>query len=629
VCGLLGGFWQSAPADAETRARRALARLAHRGPDDEGLTWHRGAGYEVLLGHRRLSIIDLSSDGHQPMETADGQLAMVFNGELYNYRELRDELRALGDEFRTATDSEVMLAAWRRWGVAALPRCIGMFALVVMDRATGSVTAVRDAFGIKPLYFGQDAAGGTVFGSELPAVLALRGGSARLDWHRAYGYLAHGQQDAAARSFVDGIRHVPPGHLLRVAPHQPVVLERWWAPNPTARFGGSVDEAGEEVRRLFLASVQLHMRSDVPVGAALSGGVDSSAIVCAMRHVAPDQRIPTFSFIADEAPMSEASWIALVAEYAGTDSHLIHVGPTDLARDLPVLVKAQGEPFGSTSIYAQFRVFQAARAAGVPVVLEGQGADELLAGYDGYAGQRMRSLLEQGDWRAMRTFAKAWRRQPGREGRSAWRALLGQMLPAAVHARAMAVGRRDRALPWLKHVVMAHAGVAVATPMLPRTASAYGRRVAEALAGSLEDQELPTLLRFGDRNAMHFSVENRVPFLTLPLADFLLGLPEEYLVGPDAVTKRVFRRAMRGIVPAAILDRKDKIGFATPMGAWAPAAVAQGTDALAAFATLPFVDGPVMQAAFRDIRDGTRAMHAPAWRAFNMALWMAAYDVQA
>jgi asparagine synthase (glutamine-hydrolysing) len=626
MCGILGEWRPGVTADVDARFADGLARLAHRGPDDRGQFVERREQGTLVLAHTRLSIIDLSSGGHQPMVSRDGRHHIVYNGELFNYRELRTELAAAGDVFTTDSDTEVLLAAWIRWGAAGLRRFVGMFAFVVYDRAAGTLTAVRDAFGIKPFFHAVDG-DGFLFGSEMPALLAIRRAPRRLDRQRAHDYLLHGVQDEAPASFVEGVRHLPPAHLLRLdlrAGSRPAV-ERWWTPR-IAETPRAFDAARDAVREQFLENVRLHLRSDVRVGAALSGGIDSSALVCAMRHVEPQLPIDTFSFIADDPRLSEEKWIDVVNAHVGARAHKVRVGAAELERDMADLLAAQGEPFCTTSMYAQYRVFRAAREAGVTVVLEGQGADELLGGYDGYPGQRMLSLLERGRLFDLPRFAARWRSWPGRHG-SAWRALVGQLLPDALYARGLAFAGVETRPGWLDRAALRREGAHLRPVRVRRSPDARGRRLAEVLSQSLGGTYLPSLLRYGDRNAMRFSVENRVPFLTIPFAELMLSMPESFLVSPAGETKHVFRAAMRGIVPDAILDRRDKIGFETPMRAWLAGMAPAIRELLRGSSRFGFLAPDAMVATLDANVAGQARGDSQTWRMINLCWWSRLYGV--
>jgi asparagine synthase (glutamine-hydrolysing) len=623
MCGIYGGYWRGISEAPVVRLAEAQRLLYHRGPNDRGMETFTVAGGTIVLGHTRLSIIDLSPGGHQPMHSADGRYTIVFNGEIYNYRELRQELQAHGHSFHTDSDTEVLLACWAQWGNECLRRLIGMFAFALFDSQDETLTLVRDAFGIKPLFYAPTA-DGIIFASEMAALLALRAEAPQLNAQRAYDYLIHQVQDSGFDTFVQGVYHVPSAHWLRVDLSQPshTVAERWWNPSIAQTSTLSFANAAERLRALFLDSVKLHLRSDVPLGVALSGGVDSSAIACAMRHLAPEMELHTFSFVPSGSNHSEEPWIDLVNAHLHAIPHKVFVNPSDLSTDITDLIRTQGEPFCTTSMYAQYRVFRAAQEAGITVVLEGQGGDELLAGYHGYQGQRMRSLLERGELAGMTRFARQWRRWPGRERLSPWRALVGQLIPDAAY-RALQPWVGVKTIPrWMDANVLERLRISTCPVRLDRLPQGRGRRVAEVLLQAMTEGGLPSLVRYGDRNAMRFSIENRVPFLTLPLAEFILSLPEQYLISENGETKSVFRAAMRGIVPDAVLDRRDKMGFETPMGDWIGALASQVATTVGDTPGAALWNFPRLTSHLESRVSGHERFGAQDWRLINLNLWM-------
>ncbi len=622
MCGIAGVWWRSEPTSAHARIEATFSALARRGPDDRGSDVHRAGGALTALIHTRLAIIDLSSAGRQPRSSVDGKLSIVFNGEIYNYIELRDELRAVGVRFSTDTDTEVLLEAWRHWGAAVLPRLEGMFAFAVFDRERESITLVRDAFGIKPMYLFRSA-DTVAFASELPALSALLGGHTPLDWQTAYDYLVFGDYDTGERTFIDGVSSLRAGHLLEISLRAPLSAQprAWFRPSVEPREPIGFTDAAQLFREKFLASVRLHLRSDVPVGAAISGGLDSSAIVCAMRHLEPDAEIKTFSYIARGSEVSEESWVDMVNAHVGARPHKVMLQPGDLRRDLEDLIRAQGEPFGSTSIYAQYRVFQMARESDVTVTLDGQGADELLGGYIGYPGQRMRSLIECGLPMEAIGFLRQWARWPGRSLADGAKRAVGAWTGGGVHDLLTALNGTSLSPPWIRADVLRAAGVQLRHPRQSVPDSRRGRRMMSFLADSLVRRGLPSLLRHGDRNSMRFSVESRVPFLLPQLADFTLSLPEDYLVSPGGETKRLLRAALRGIVPDAVLDRRDKIGFATPERDWIMEMQDTVREWLAPDLGLPFLDQVAMRREFEDVVSGRRPYSWQVWRWVNFCLW--------
>ncbi|WP_245453119.1 asparagine synthase (glutamine-hydrolyzing) [Meiothermus taiwanensis] len=617
-------------------AGRALEGLRHRGPDDRGwLVWsptgaaRRGKAWDeapgsVLLVHRRLSILDLSELGWQPMSSPDGRYHLVFNGEIYNYLELRQELEALGHCFRSHSDTEVLLMAWAHWGTACLQRLVGMFAFAVLDTEEQSLHLVRDFFGIKPLYYCAFA-GGVGFASEIPVLLELPGVGRQVHPEGLYRYLRFGLTDDGAQTLFSDIRQLPAAHYLRLDLNNLQLTEpqRYWQPRLQNPLELSFEEAAEAVRAQFLQNVRLHLRSDVPVGAALSGGIDSSAIVAAMRHLEPGLELHTFTYVADNG-VSEEHWADLVGQAAGVRAHKVKPSAPELVADLDELVRVQGEPFGSTSIYAQYRVFRLAQEAGIKVMLDGQGADEVLAGYAVYGGARLASLVRQGRWLEALAFLRASRLEPALK--DTWKSALGFLIPP----RWQPLGRRligqDLAPAWLNAAWFAERGVPMASPR-----SQHGSEVLrEELLQSLRETSLPKLLRYEDRNSMAHSIESRVPFLTPKLVELLLNLPEAYILSPQGQTKAVFRRAMQGLVPQAILDRKDKVGFATPEQHWLHQ-LAPWVHQLLDSETLGRIH-PIQQTAVKEefaaILAGRKPFDSRVWRWINLIAWARAFHVQ-
>lgn len=625
MCGIAGAF-RPGPAGDPAPMAAALAAMAKRGPNDSGTELLSTPAGDLLLGHTRLSVIDLTAGGHQPMYSPDGRLALIFNGEIYNYRELRAELQAQGVAFRSQSDTEVLLQAWTRWGEDCLPRLVGMFAFALFDRGTGTLTCVRDPFGIKPFFYGWDRAEGFVFASELPAVKALSGGRVALNLQRAYDYLVHGDYDTTEQSFLQGVLHLMPGHLLRVrVGEEPSAPVRWWQPRVAPVQKLSFDDAAQALREKILESVRLHLRSDVAIGAALSGGLDSSTIVCAMRAVEPDLPIHTFSYVARGSAVSEEAWVDRINAHVGAIGHKVEVAPADLARDIEDMIVAQGEPFGSTSIYAQYRVFQLAREHGVTVTLDGQGADELLAGYSGYPGKRARSLMDEGRYGAAWSFLRGWSQWPDRVFKEGVKAAIAETVEGPLYDLLRKANGSRLAPAWLDGAALQEQGV---TMRFPRQRSPYdqrGRRLVSELAHSISRRGLPSLLRHGDRNSMRFSVESRVPFLTPGLADFLLTLPEDYLISSTGETKRILRAAMRGIVPDEVLDRRDKIGFSTPEQAWLREIAPQVRGWIGTDVGLRFLRRDAMLAEFDDVIAGRKPFSWQVWRWINFTRWYARF----
>jgi asparagine synthase (glutamine-hydrolysing) len=621
MCGIAGRWSRKPGSDASSSMAAALRSLTHRGPDDCGEITLAFDGSNLEFGHTRLSIIDLSAGGHQPMQR-ENRYSIIYNGEIYNYKELRAELNGLGQEFTSDSDTEVLLAAWAQWKEDALPRLKGMFAFALHDRCAKTLTLARDAFGIKPLYY---AAGDAqfAFASEPRALRHLLPGTPRVDLQRAYDYLVFGSYDDCERTFFDGIRQVLPGNAMTVDVNTGSItsIHRWWLPSVESRGTDTFAQATERIRGMVLDNVRLHLRSDVPLGAALSGGIDSSAIVCGMRYLEPSMPIHTFTYAARGSSLDEEPWADLVNEHVGAISHKVVTAPAELAADLKEMIQAQGEPFGSTSIYAQYRVFRLARESGITVTLEGQGADELFGGYNGYAAPVLRGLLESGRFGDAVSFASAWSKWPGRSLGTALLGLAQGAVPDALRGAARTLVGRSPEPSWLNTRSLREVGVKLAEPPLPSEPGEGRRHLAAALRTELTRRGLPALLRHGDRNSMRWSIESRVPFLTTDMAEYVLGLPDEYLVSRGGETKRVLRAAMRGIVPDRILDRRDKVGFATPEELWLRSIADTVRGWLRDDPGVPFLDQTRALQEFESILAGQKKFSWQVWRWINFTQW--------
>lgn len=638
MCGIAGFVSLSNPGRIAL-APDVLDALEHRGPDDSGwitmsgTTVRRGVEWklpanspEVLLLQRRLSILDVSKSGWQPMSTPDQRYHIIYNGEIYNYLELRRELEELGCTFHSNSDTEVLLYALAQWGTDGLKRMVGMFAFALLDTLHRTVTLGRDFFGIKPLFYWIDN-GCLYFASEIKALVAFGLSRPSVNPSRLLLYLRYGVSDFGAETMLADVAQLPSAHTIQISLETGEVSEpkRFWTPIPTAIRDISFHDAARRVRELFLESVQLHLRSDVPVGVALSGGIDSSSIVMAIRHLHPNAEIHAFSFISEQAEYSEEKWVDIVARESGAILHKVHATASQMVSDLGLMVAAHGEPFGSTSAYAQFQVFRAAHNAGIKVMLDGQGADELLGGYDQYKGARLASLVRQSRWADAFSFL----RQLGKS--DAIGIYLGIaysaefLLPPALQTLARAAVGKQTFPSWLRAGWFRDRDVT--STFANFTDSPFVLR--RCLARSLHET-LPALLRYEDRNSMASSVESRVPFLTPQFVEFVSSLPEEYLIDAQGTSKAVFRQAMRGLVPDAILDRKDKIGFATPERSWLTQSNGWAKSALrgATARQMPFLNIEKAQDEFDAVTLGKRPFNFHLWRWINLIQWSEDLQVQ-
>ena len=642
MCGIAGLVSRTEIPETLIRRVPGVARsLDHRGPDDTGYLWYgrgtvrssrewnfSGSPPQVVFIHKRLSILDLTDSGWQPMGT-EGRYFIVFNGEIYNYVELRKELESLGHRFQSKSDTEVLLKAYVEWGAAALPRLVGMFAFAILDLNRHTVILARDFFGIKPLYF-LVAPECIAFASETKALLELAISKRKANADRLYLYLRFGISDHGSETLMSDIRQLPPASYVELSldgaqNREPVT---YWKPlqEEDARSGISFDEAAEHLRALFFESVRLHLRSDVPIGTALSGGIDSSSIVMAMRHLEPNADLHAFSYVADDSSIGEERWIDLVGNASGAEVHKVYADPEDMVNDLDLLTYAQDEPFGSTSLYAQYCVFRKARNAGIKVMLDGQGADEMLGGYRYYLAARFASLVRQHRWQEACTFLVRAGQYSNTRSYSLLLRSAAYLLSPDIQDQFRKLIGKELLPDWLnerwftRHGVMPHS-------FAPPSGTHVLR---ELLSKELVSTSLPHLLRYEDRNSMAFSIESRVPFLTPQLVSFVLSLPEHYLIADDGTSKAVFRKAMRGIVPEALLERRDKIAFATPERKWL--SNLRGwvdrllTSELAR--SIPVFNHEQLKQEWRLVSQGHRSFDFRVWRWLNTIQWVDQFGVQ-
>jgi asparagine synthase (glutamine-hydrolysing) len=595
VCGI-GGIVDGRVDPAALLAMAST--MAHRGPDGQGVWSDEEAG----LAFRRLAIIDLDPRSDQPLHL--DHLHLVFNGEIYNYLELREELRHAGHRFRTEGDGEVLLHAWLQWGEGALERVNGMFAFAVWDSRERSLTLATDPFGEKPVFW--TARGERlVFASDVRAILQVEPGLGAPDEKALAPFVALGLLPPIEQSFFAGVSRLPGAHLLRWQAGKVETARYWWPGELEApsTYAGAV----ETLRDLLADSIRLRLRADVPVGTSLSGGIDSSAVVALSAQLAGSHTRHAFTasfpgFALDEWDLAgEVAAAAHVAEH-----HRVRPLGSELLGDLDRLVVDQEEPFMTTSIYAQWRVMAAAREAGVTVLLDGQGADELFGGYDVSGGWALRSMGAGSTLRGLLTG-------PARLDRA--KALGYDTLPRALARRY----RRWAASPYASDEAIAQA-VRVEPHCVDGRSPLQRELLREAIYTSL-----PGLLRFADRNSMAHSRELRLPFLDRRVAEFALSLPPDFLY-TGGVTKRVLRDAVRGLVPAGVLDKREKLRYETPEDSWfsMPAFVERARDVLLDPASCSHGLYDV-EAIAADARAGSWRNASALWRAMNVELWRSAF----
>jgi asparagine synthase (glutamine-hydrolysing) len=554
---------------------KATNVMRHRGPDDEGYvligksaTEYGGKDSKVKLpqmrnekdasiglGHRRLSIIDVSPNGHQPICNEDRTVWIVYNGEVYNYRELRTSLE--NHTFKSDTDTEVLLHGYEEWGIEdLLKRIVGMWAFAIIDMRKNTVYLVRDRFGIKPLYYNkiEDA---FIFASEIKAVRTLHP-SNKLNERRIIDFLSSAYYDSE-QTFFEDIKQVKPAHYLKIDLEKKAVeeAEYWKIGTNINNSYGKVDVGplSSKFREYFVESIKLHLRSDVPVGTCLSGGLDSSSIVCTSQMLLDENavkerglgpRIRTFSSIPSEKEVSEEEYIEEVNKHAKTEAYAVTPTFDEFMADLDGLVEIHDEPFLGPSVYMQYRVMKLAKERGVKVLLDGQGADESLGGYYSYLAYYFSDLRRQGLYLKLLKEAFHFR---------------GQLSPFVGKVLRRKLGLWERTVQGL--VKVSHISSSIDKYLKPGS-----KTFAEQLKEDVVGRNLLELLKYEDQNSMNFSIESRVPFLYHAMIEYIFSLPMSAKIS-SGWTKLILREAMKGILPEKIRKRKSKLGFPAPIESWA------------------------------------------------------------
>lgn len=559
MCGFAGVFSTDRLPAQEQTLRNMASCMARRGPDDDGYLVEGAIG----LAFRRLSILDLSSAGHQPFTSSSGDLTIVFNGEIFNYRELRHELLAKGYQFRSGSDTEVLLASYAEWGTECLPRLNGMWAFLIYDRKRQLLFGARDRFGVKPLY--RSRSGSThYFASEIKALHIADRQTLEINWPLASRFLEEGRLDAMSlnhETFYSRVREVPQAHGFTIdASGQERTWRYWSLPSEDEVLDG---DPTAQFLDLFEDSVRLRLRSDVPVGVALSGGMDSSSIIAMMAKMVGSadgtamHGLHAFSYMPKE--FDEERYIADSIELTGATLHRTNSTPSELWETLGTVLDAHDEPLHSPTALAGYQVYRLAATAGVRVVLGGQGADEVLGGYPSYFSEAWLDLLRSG--RMLHGIGEIGR-FAALHGES--RTALLRALSIRFLATALPRPRARRRKPGEYALLLTSEGRELSEQF--RTgASVLGLR--NVLTLSLERHPLPLFLRIEDRNSMAHSVEARLPFLDYRLVSFAFRLENSWKIrGPW--NKYVLRNAMAGIVPESVRTRVDKMGFPTGFSTW-------------------------------------------------------------
>lgn len=609
MCGILGVTGPAAARLAAPRFDSALDRIAHRGPDSAG-TWHDD---QAWLGHRRLAIIDLTVDGHQPMVDPASGLVILFNGEIYNYRELRGELIALGHRFHSHSDTEVLLRGYLEWGAGIQERCNGMWAAALWNPRTQTLFLTRDRFGKKPLYYAR-VASSLWFASEPKALHSLLPDLAEADPAAVVDLVVNSRLHLGERSFYRHIRALPPAHCATYdARGDQLALCRYWD-YPEAAEPVMDSRRDEAFSQLFLDAVQLRLRSDVPLGLTLSGGLDSSAVLAAACQ-GGDLAPRSYTSVYGEARQGELGWAEVAARCAGTSVDQVSSSMDDWPSTLPAVVGHLDAPGQSPAVLPLWSIMKQARADGVPVLLEGQGADEILGGYTWYPAAQAVALARRGDLggfsRICRSMSEAF----------TWRWTVGWLARQAAPELGTRL-TRTRRHRLFRPTVIADWQQRDEDPTLSRAGLGY-EPMYRAMWRDHAIEVLPGLLHYGDSISMAHGIESRLPFLDYRLVEWVFRHRPTLL--DHGHTKAPLRSYLRSRGFDPIARRRDKLGYPVPMTDWYRSIGGQWIDEILASPTAPIWDlmeparvGELAQEARRGSMAG--AMHL--FKFLTTELWL-------
>ncbi len=649
MCGI-AGLWtlRGTQPDLLAQTARSMAdAMPHRGPDDAGVWTDPEAG--IGLGHRRLAIVDLTPEGHQPMSSADGRWVLSFNGEIYNYRAIRAELEGVNGRppWRGHSDTEVLLAAIARWGVrAALARMVGMFAISIWDRTERTLYLVRDRIGEKPLYYGL-CGGDFVFGSELKALRAHPGWVGDIDRESVAAFMQYACVPAP-RSIYRDVSMLPAGTLLEVradhlARRALPAPQRYWALTEAIAAGRrsplllSPDEAADAVERQISLAIAGQMVADVPVGAFLSGGIDSSAVV-ALMQAQSIHPVHTFAIGFTEAAYNEASHAAAVAQHLGTHHTELIVRPEQARDVIPTLPDVYDEPFADSSQIPTVLVAALARRH-VTVSLSGDGGDEIFGGYSRHWGPDALGRRLTGHPRLVRAAAARVLTAIPTRGWDGLFETLGPVLPAAlrvdmpgdrIHHSARLVGATSESDLYERLVSMwgpSEVVVGSAAPGFPDEITAGVGTLGERMMARDMLRYLPDdILTKVDRAGMSVSLETRMPLLDHRLVELVWQLPAEHKLG-GGISKRVLRSVLHRHVPAALVER-PKQGFSIPVDQWLRGPLRDWGEGLLDGARIRregFLEPERIRAAWRDHQAGRRNRSHQLWTVLMFQAWLERY----
>ena len=556
MCGICGIINFNNKPVKQPLIRKRMKKIKHRGPDDEGIYIDNNVGF----GFVRLSILDLSYQGHQPMLDDNGRYIIIHNGEVYNYIEIREELKKIGHKFKSNTDTEVILKSYIEWGINCLNKFNGMWAFAIYDKKVKKVLISRDRYGIKPFYyFINDEQ--FIFASEIPAILSVLKHKLKANNQAIFDYLVFNRSDHTEQTFFKEINKLQHGHniSLQIDNHhiqsinQKIKIEQWYNLPERVKKGVQFKNP-QEYQKLLSSAIGLRLRSDVPIGVCLSGGLDSSSIVATLLNDYKKDDLNTFSAVYGYGVQNDESEFIKLFSKSIKNMYFTTPSAESLAADIPRFIKAHGEPVPSTSPYAQFKVMQLAQK-NVVVTLDGQGADEQLAGYHYFFGYFFKGLLKQ--LSLLKLLKEIFYYIRLHKSLYGLKTFIYFLLPSKLRT-SIRVNEKGYLVD---HFVNKYSSNSIIASRLYNSQSLH-----ESLLDHFE-YKLEHLLKWEDKNSMFFSLESRVPFLDYRLVEKTLASSKHKMIN-NGWTKYILREAMKGILVDDIRFRKDDVGFGTPESNW-------------------------------------------------------------
>jgi len=547
---------------------------------------------------------------------------IIFDGNIYNSEEIIFELKTAGIKLKKNSNQELALNVWVFWGESGLRKLIGAFSFAIYDKKENKIILIRDAFGSRPLLYSINK-DKIIFSSDQEMFLKLKEGNLEANWQKSYDYLVHGSSGNPEHTFFQGVNNLNSASLIVIDLKKWKIenKKRWWSLSIKKNADITYEEAVAKTRKIFIKNIKLFFKDNPSFGVTLSGGIDSSSIVGAIKHLYPNNKINTFSYVVPGDKLSEEKWINKTVNFFGAKSYKISTNEDKLMQDLFDLIKTRSEPFGSTSIYGQYQIFKLANKKKISILLDGNGADLLMVGNFGYPGQRLLSLIESRQYLLALKFARNWSRWPNRPHIRSWMQLGQILLPKLIYTFARYLSGRNCRPSWINHLFLKTKRIITEEKRLKLSNTAHKRRLAEYLKYCTHSKLPIESLRHTQGISKRFLIESRTPFLTIEFAEFLFSLPEEYLISITGETKHVFRDAMKGILPNTTLKRKDKGAFETPEEKWLKNLSKKIRRIIELSIEIPIINHPKLLKTFDLMTEGKIMFSKQMWRWINYIIW--------